>query len=313
MPKITVIGSGNVGATAAINIAQKGLGDVVMIDIIEGIPQGKALDIQQSMPLWGSPSRVTGSNDFSSMSGSDIVVVTAGVPRKPGMTREDLLEVNAKIIRSVCAHIKEHAPDSIVIIVTNPLDSMTWLAFKELGFPRERVMGMAGVLDSTRLRTLLSLELDVNPRDVETMVMGSHGDTMVSVLEQTRVKGRPVKELIPRERLDEIVEKTRNGGAEIVSHLKTGSAFYAPGASITEMVEAMLKDSGKVLPVSAYLEGEYGHSGIFLGVPARLGRKGMQEVLSLELGEDDRKALDESARAIAKAIETLKSTQGMQD
>lgn len=313
MPKITVIGSGNVGATAAMNIAQKGLGDVVMIDIVEGIPQGKGLDIQQSMPLWGSPSRVTGSNDFSSMSGSDIVVVTAGVPRKPGMTREDLLEVNAKIIKSVCGHIKEHAPDSIVIIVTNPLDSMTWLAFKELGFPRERVMGMAGILDSTRLRTLISLELDVNPRDVETMVLGSHGDTMVSVLEQTMVKGRPVKELIPKERLDEIVEKTRNGGAEIVSHLKTGSAFYAPGASITEMVEAMLKDSGKVLPVSAYLEGEYGHSGIFLGVPARLGRKGVEEILSLELGEDVRKSLDDSAGAIARSIEALKGIHGVQD
>lgn len=305
MPKISVIGAGNVGATAALKMAQKGLGDIVLVDVAEGVPQGKALDIQQSMPLWGSRSRIVGTNDFSDMADSDIVVVTAGVPRKPGMSREDLLEVNSGIIKSVCGEIRQHAPGSIVIVVTNPLDSMACLAHMELGFPRERVMGMAGVLDTARFRCFLAQELGVEPSEIEALVLGSHGDSMVPVMEHTRVGGKDVRELVPGERLKEIVERTRNAGAEIVSHLKSGSAFYAPGASIAEMAEAILKDSGNILPVSACLEGEYGHSGLFLGVPARLGRNGIEEIVELELEQDTREALARSACAIKEGLSRL--------
>jgi malate dehydrogenase len=305
MPRISVIGAGNVGATTAMKISQKGLGDVVLVDIAEGIPQGKALDIQQSMPLWGSSSRVEGTNDFSGIGGSDVVVITAGVPRKPGMSRQDLLEINSGIIRSVCGEIRKHAPDSIVIVVTNPLDSMTYLAFRELGFPKQRVMGMAGVLDSTRLRTFLSQELNVPPSGIETLVLGGHGITMVPVLEHTTVNGRNVRELIPAVRLGELVERTRKAGAEIVSHLKTGSAFYAPAASIAEMAEAMLTDSESILPVSAYLEGEYGHSGLFFGVPAKLGSVGIREIVELDLEQETRDMLDSSARATKESISRL--------
>jgi malate dehydrogenase len=305
MPKISVIGAGNVGATAALKIAQKGLGDVVLVDVVDGIPQGKALDIQQSMPLWGSRSRVEGTNDFSDIRDSDIVVVTAGVPRKPGMSREDLLDINSKIMKSVCREISQHAPASIVIVVTNPLDSMTWLAYRELGFPRERVMGMAGVLDTSRFRCFLAQELGTEPSEIEAMVLGGHGDSMVPVIEHTKAGGRGVRDLLSPERLSEIVERTRNAGAEIVSHLKTGSAFYAPGASIAEMAEAILRDTKRVLPVSACLEGEYGHSGLFLGVPARLGRSGIEEIVELELEKETKEALDRSASAIKESLDRL--------
>jgi malate dehydrogenase len=305
MPKISVIGAGNVGANAAMEMCQKSLGDVVLVDIAEGIPQGKSIDIQQSLPLWGSDSRVTGTNDFSEIAGSDIIVITAGVPRKPGMSREDLVGVNSGIIRSVCGEIKKHAPDSIVILVTNPLDYMAYLAYRELGFPKERVMGMAGVLDSARLRSFLSKELGVPASRIEAIVLGSHGDTMVPVIEHTRIDGRDLKEVLSEDRIKEIVGKTRDAGAEIVSYLKTGSAFYAPAASIAEMAEAVLEDSGKVLPVSAFLEGEYGHSGLFLGVPARLGRTGIKEIIELELEEETRKSLDRSAGIIKERLGAL--------
>lgn len=305
MPKISVIGAGNVGATTAMNISQKSLGDIVLVDVAEGIPQGKALDMQQSMPLYGSESRIKGTNDFSDMKDSDVVVITAGVPRKPGMSRKDLLDVNAGIIKSVCGDIRKYAPDSVVIVVTNPLDSMTYIAFRELGFPKARVMGMAGVLDSTRLRCFLSQELDIPHSDIDCMVMGSHGITMVPVIEHTNIDGKNIREVLPEDRIEKMVERTRKAGAEIVSCLKTGSAFYAPAASITEMVEAILRDSGKVLPVSAYLEGEYGHSGLFLGVPARLGMGGIKEVVEVELEQNTRNALDESARAIKEIMSRI--------
>jgi malate dehydrogenase len=305
MPKISVIGAGNVGATAALKIAQKGLGDVVLVDVVEGVPQGKALDIEQSMPLWGSTSRITGTNDFSDMADSDVVVVTAGVPRKPGMSREDLLEVNSGIMKSVCREIRQHAPGSVVIVVTNPLDSMAYLAYRELGFPRERVMGMAGVLDTARFRCFLAQELGTDPSQIEALVLGSHGDSMVPVIEHARAGGKGVRNLLSPERLNAVVERTRNAGAEIVSHLKTGSAFYAPGASIAEMAEAVLKDTGKILPVSAYLEGEYGHSGIFLGVPARLGGNGIEEIVEVEMEQETREALGRSARVIKEALGRL--------
>jgi malate dehydrogenase len=308
MPRISVIGAGNVGATAALKMAQKGLGDVLLVDIVEGVPQGKALDIQQSMPLWGSSSRVTGTNDFSEMRGSDLVVVTAGVPRKPGMSREDLLETNSRIIKSVCREIRQHAPESIVIVVTNPLDSMAWLAYRKLEFPRERVMGMAGVLDTARFRCFLAQELGTDPSGIDAIVLGSHGDSMVPATEHARAGGKDIRELIRPERLEGIVERTRNAGAEIVSHLRTGSAFYAPGAAIAEMAEAILRDTGKILPVSAYLEGEYGHSGLFLGIPARLGRAGIREIVELELEQGTREALDRSARAIKESLARLEST-----
>lgn len=296
------------GATAALKMAQKGLGDIVLVDVVEGVPQGKALDIQQSMPLWGSKSRVEGTNDFSEMEDSDMVVVTAGVPRKPGMSREDLLDINSRIMKSVCKEIRQHAPGSIVIVVTNPLDSMTWLAYRELGFPRERIMGMAGVLDTSRFRCFLAQELGTEPSEIEAMVLGSHGDSMVPVIEHTKAGGRDVRDVLSPERLNEIVERTRNAGAEIVSHLKTGSAFYAPGAAIAEMAEAILKDTKRILPVSACLEGEYGHSGLFLGVPARLGRNGIEEIVELELEKETREALDRSASAIKESLGRLNPT-----
>ena len=305
MPRISVIGAGNVGATAAMNISQKNLGDVVLVDIAEGIPQGKALDMQQSMPLHGSDSVIKGTNDFSGIKDSDVVVITAGVPRKPGMSRKDLLDVNAGIIKSVCSDIRKYAPDSVVIVVTNPLDSITYIAFKELGFPKGRVMGMAGVLDSTRFRCFLSQELDIHPSEIDCMVMGSHGITMVPVIEHTKIGEKNIREMLSEDRIEKIIEKTRKAGAEIVSCLKTGSAFYAPAASITEMVEAILRDSGKVLPVSAYLEGEYGHSGIFLGVPAKLGKGGVKEVVEMELEQETKDALDESARAIKENMSKI--------
>ncbi len=302
MKKVSVIGAGNVGSTAAMAIAGSGLADVCLVDIVEGIPQGKALDIQHSTPLSGSSARVTGSNDFSDIRDSDIVVVTAGVPRKPGMSREDLVEVNSGIIRKVCSDIRKHAHGSIAIVITNPLDMMAMLAYRELGFPRERVMGMAGVLDSARLRCLLSLETGRPPSEIEAMVMGSHGDTMVPCLERTKVGGKPAEDSVSAERLGEIVKRTRDSGTEVISHLKTCSAFYAPGASIARMVEAILRDSGEIMPVSAYLDGEYGQRGLFIGVPARLGREGIKEVVELELSEDTRKAFARSAGIIKENL-----------
>ncbi len=302
MAKISVIGAGNVGATAAFIMAQKGLGDIVLVDIAEGIPQGKAIDMQQCLALSGIPGSVRGTNDYAEIAGSDIVIVTAGVPRKPGMSREDLLGINSSIITSVCREIRRHAPKSVVIVITNPLDAMAYLAFRTLEFPRNRVMGMAGVLDSARLRAFISQETGANPAEVEAMVLGSHGDTMVPLLEYTTISGKPITGILDSQTIGRLLERTRKGGEEIVSHLKTGSAFYGPGASIAEMAEAILTDSGRVLPVTAYLEGEYGLSGLFIGVPASLGRTGIRSIVELRLDRETAQALRESAEHIRKSM-----------
>jgi malate dehydrogenase len=298
MPKISVVGAGNVGATAAFEMARRGLGDVVLLDIIEGVPQGKALDIQHAMPLLGSNSRVTGTNDFSGMEDSAVVVVAAGVARKPGMSREDLLGINTGIVRSVCGHVKRHAPGSVVIMVTNPIDITCWIAYQSLGFPRERVLGMAGVLDSARFRTLVSLELGIPFAETGALVMGSHGDTMVPVIEHSTAAGWPLAKRLSQENLDRAVERTREAGSEIVSLLKSGSAFYAPAVAVAEMAEAITGDTGKTLPVSALLQGEYGLEGLFFGVPAKLGRGGIREIVELDLEPDTLRGMQESAKRI---------------
>jgi len=303
--KISFIGAGNVGSTAAMMIAQKGLGDVVLVDIAEGIPQGKALDIQHAMPIHGSNARITGSNDYSEIRGSDVIVVTAGVPRKPGMSRDDLLKVNEGIVRSIARHIKEFAPDSVVIVVTNPLDAMVYAILKETDFPPERVIGMAGVLDSTRFRTLISQATGAKPENVEAMVLGGHGKSMVPLIKHTKVSGRPISEVLDNSKIEELVERTRNSGAEVISHLKTGSAYYAPGTAIAEMVEAVLMDSGKILPVSAYLQGEYGYSNIYLGVPAAIGKQGVVSIIELDLSENEKNLLGKSAEHVRELVGKL--------
>jgi malate dehydrogenase len=307
MRKITVVGAGNVGATAALNIAERQLArEIVMLDIVDGLPQGKALDMWESSPLAGFNSKVTGSTDFSLMKGSGVVVVTSGVPRKPGMSRTDLLSINAKIIKDVCGHIKAHAPDAVVIMVTNPLDSMTYLACKLLGHPRQQVFGMAGVLDSARFRTFISDALGVAVQDVHALVMGAHGDEMVPLPRYTTVAGIPVDKLMKREKLDELIKRTRNGGGEIVNLLKTGSAFYAPGASIAEMVMAVAQDVHIIRPCSTLLEGEYGIEDVCIGVPAMLGREGIVKVIELPLADDELEALNRSAEKAREANDELK-------
>jgi len=303
--KISFIGAGNVGSTAAMIVAQKGLGDIVLVDIAEGVPQGKALDIQHSMPINGNGMKVTGSNDYAEIRDSDVIVVTAGIPRKPGMSRDDLIKTNEAIVRSVSRQIKEHAPDSVVIVVTNPLDAMVHAVMKETGFPPKRVMGMAGVLDSTRFRSLISEASGMNPENIEAMVIGGHGDSMVPLINYTKVDGKPITDVLDSKKIEELVERTRNAGAEVISHLKTGSAYYAPGASIAEMVEAVTTDSGKILPVSAHLQGEYGHSGIYLGVPAALGREGVVSIVELNLSEEEKRGLDNSAGHVKELIGKL--------
>jgi malate dehydrogenase len=303
--KISFIGAGNVGATAAMIVAQKGLGDVVLVDIAEGIPQGKALDIQHAMPIHRSGVKVTGSNDYSEIRDSDVVVVTAGIPRKPDMSRDDLLKVNDGIVRSISRQIREKSPGSVVIVVTNPLDAMVYAVLKETGFPPKRVMGMAGVLDSTRFRSLISDATGVKPDVVEAMVLGGHGDSMVPLIKHTKVKGKPITGVLDGRKIGELVERTRNSGAEVISHLKTGSAYYAPGASIAEMVEAVITDSGKVLPVSAYLQGEYGYRDICLGVPVTLGREGITGILELDLSVKEKRLLDKSAGHVKDLISKL--------
>lgn len=307
MRRITVVGAGNVGATAALNIAEKQLArEIVMLDIVDGLPQGKGLDMWESSPLAGFNAKVMGGTDFSLMEGSGVVVVTSGVPRKPGMSRTDLLSVNAKIIKSVCENIKTHAADAVVIMVTNPLDSMTYLAHKLLGFPRHQVIGMAGVLDSARFRTFIADELDVAVQDVQALVMGAHGDEMVPLPRYTTVAGIPVDRLMKRERLDELIKRTRNGGGEIVNLLKTGSAFYAPGASVAEMVMAVSQDVHIIRPCSALLEGEYGIEDVCMGVPVMLGREGIVKVIELPLADDELEALNRSAEKARESNTELK-------
>jgi malate dehydrogenase len=305
--KITVVGAGNVGATAAQRIAEKELArQVVMIDVAEGIPQGKALDQFQSAPIEGFDSRVIGTNDYAETAGSEVVVITAGIARKPGMSRDDLLATNAGIVRQVSEAIKASSPNAIIIMVSNPLDVMCYVAKRVTGFPRERVIGMAGVLDTARYRAFLAEALDVSVRDISAMVLGGHGDTMVPLVSYTTVSGIPVTQLLDRARLDAIVTRTRNGGAEIVKHLKTGSAYYAPSAAAVEMVEAVVHDQKRVLPCAAWLEGEYGMSGIFLGVPCKLGRRGLERIIEVELTAAERAELAKSADAVREPMAAVK-------
>jgi len=304
--KITVVGAGNVGATAAQRIAEKELARiVVMVDVAEGIPQGKGLDQWQSAPIEGFDSRVIGTNGYEETADSDIVVITAGIARKPGMSRDDLLNTNAGIVKSVGEQIKRTSPNAIVIVVSNPLDVMCWVAKEATGFPRERVIGMAGVLDTARYRAFLATALDVSVRDIQAMVLGGHGDTMVPLISYTTVSGIPVTQLMDRPTLDAIVDRTRNGGAEIVKHLKTGSAYYAPSSGAVQMVEAIVNDQKRILPCSAWLEGEYGMSGLFLGVPVKLGRNGLERVLEVTLTADERAALEKSAQAVREPMSVV--------
>lgn len=305
--KITVVGAGNVGATAAQRIAEKELArTVVMVDVAEGIPQGKGLDQWQSAPIEGFDSRVIGTNGYDETKDSDIVVITAGIARKPGMSRDDLLNTNAGIVKSVGEQIKKTSPNAIVIVVSNPLDVMCWVAKEATGFPKERVIGMAGVLDTARYRAFLATALDVSVRDIQAMVLGGHGDTMVPLISYTTVSGIPITQLMDKATLDAIVDRTRNGGAEIVKHLKTGSAYYAPSSGAVQMVEAIVNDQKRILPCSAWLEGEYGEKGIFLGVPVKLGRKGIEKIIDVSLTADEKAALAKSAQAVREPMSVVK-------
>jgi malate dehydrogenase len=305
-PKITVVGAGNVGATAAQYIVEKELGDVVLVDVVEGIPQGKALDLAQAGPVHGYDCALTGANGYDDTAGSDIVVITAGMARKPGMTRDDLLFKNAEIVGSVVEQVARRSPEAILILVTNPLDAMVQLAWKKSGFPPERVLGMAGVLDSSRFRTFIARELDVSVENVTAFVLGGHGDTMVPLPRYSTVAGIPITDLLPREKIDALVTRTANGGAEIVNHLKSGSAYYAPGASTVEMVEAILKDKKKILPCAAYLNGQYGTRGLYVGVPVKLGRAGVEQIIEITLTADEQAAFDRSAAAVRELVDKLK-------
>ena len=304
--KITVVGAGHVGATCAQRLAEKELArDVVLIDIVEGIPQGKGLDQWESAPVEGFDSHIIGANDYEEAADSDLFIVTAGIARKPGMSRDDLLKTNASIVESVSKEIARVAPDSIIIMVSNPLDVMAYVAMKTTGFPRERVIGMAGVLDTARFRSFISLELGVSVEDIQALVLGGHGDTMVPLVAYTTIAGIPLTQFLGSERIEALIERTRKGGAEIVAHLKTGSAYYAPSAAAVQMAEAIVKDKRRILPCAAYLEGEYGHDGIFLGVPCQLGEGGLQRIIEVELTKSETEALASSAEAVRKTIGAL--------
>jgi malate dehydrogenase len=305
--KITVVGAGNVGATAAQRLAEKELARrVVLVDVIEGVPQGKGLDQWESAPIEGFDTRVLGANDYAPAAGSELVVVTAGIARKPGMSRDDLVRTNADIVKQVSLEIKRHCPDAIVVVVSNPLDVMCWVTKQVTGFPRERVIGMAGVLDTARYRAFLAEALDVSVEDIQAMVLGGHGDTMVPLVSYTTVSGIPVSQLLDKATLDKIVERTRNGGAEIVAFLKTGSAYYAPSAAVTQMVEAIAHDKKRILPCAAWVQGEYGVSGIYLGVPCKLGRRGLEQILQVKLSADEQAALKKSAEAVQQTMAAVK-------
>jgi malate dehydrogenase len=305
--KITVVGAGNVGATTAQRVAEKELArSVVLVDVVEGIPQGKGLDQWQSAPIEGFDSRIVGTNGYDEAADSEIVIITAGIARKPGMSRDDLLNTNAGIVKQVSEQVKKTSPKAIVIVVSNPLDVMCYVAKEVTGFPRERVLGMAGVLDTARYRAFLAEALDVSVRDIQAMVLGGHGDTMVPLISYTSVSGIPVTQLMERSKLDAIVDRTRNGGAEIVKHLKTGSAYYAPSAGAVQMAEAIVFDQRRILPCAAWLNGEYGMKGLFLGVPCKLGRKGLEKVIEVELTSDERAALEKSAEAVREPMRAVK-------
>jgi malate dehydrogenase len=308
--KITVVGAGHVGATCSQLLAQQELArEVILVDIAEGIPQGKALDQWESAPIQDSDTRVIGTNGYEEAAGSDLFIVTAGIARKPGMSRDDLLKINAGVIRSVSEQIKRVAPDSIVIVVTNPLDVMAQVTLETTGFPRERVIGMAGVLDTARYRSFIALELDVSIEDIQALVLGGHGDTMVPLASYTSVSGIPLTQLLAQDRIDALVERTRKGGGEIVAFLKTGSAFYAPAAAAAQMAEAIVKDKKRILPCAAWLQGEYGMSDMFLGVPCMLGEGGLQRILEVELDADETVALQNSAEHVRSTVAALKKLE----
>jgi malate dehydrogenase len=296
--KVTIVGAGNVGATAAHWIASKELADVVLIDVVEGIPQGKGLDLLEAMPIEKRDSHILGSNDYADTANSDIVVITAGIPRKPGMSRDDLLHTNYKIMSDVVGKVIAHSPECILIIVSNPLDAMAQAAFKQAGFNRERVIGMAGVLDSARFRTFIAEELKVSVENVTAFVLGGHGDTMVPLPRYSTVAGIPITDLLDAATIEKLVQRTRDGGAEIVKYLKTGSAYYAPSAATVEMIEAILKDKKKILPCAAYLQGEYGINGLYVGVPCKLGSRGLEQIIEIKLTAEEQAALQKSADAV---------------
>ena len=306
MPKVTIVGAGQTGATTAHWLAEREIADLIVVDVVEGMPQGKALDLLQAMPIVGSDVKIVGSNGFAETARSDIVVITAGLPRKPGMSREDLLVANSKIVREAVEQCLAVSPDAILVILTNPLDAMSYLAMKAGGVPRARVIGQAGILDSARMRAFVSAELKVSVQNVHCYVLGGHGDEMVPLPRHSNVAGSPLTSLLPRERLEAIIERTRKGGGEIVGLLKTGSAFYAPAAALAQMVEAILKDRHLVVPASVYLEGEYGLSGIFFGVPVQLGRSGLEKILEFDLDPQERAELSRSAAKVKETIDALR-------
>jgi malate dehydrogenase len=304
--RVTVIGAGQVGATAAQRLAEKELCDVVLIDIIEGVPQGKALDLTEAAPIEKHDAHLLGANAYDASADSDIVIITAGIPRKPGMSRDDLISTNAGIVKTVTQQITALSPNSILIIVSNPLDAMCHVAFESSGFPKQRVIGMAGVLDSARFRAFISMELNVSVENTHAFVLGGHGDTMVPLPRYSTVAGVPITELLPQDRIDALVERTRNGGAEIVALLKTGSAYYAPASAAVEMAESILKDKKKILPCAVYLEGEYGINNLFMGVPVKLGTKGAEEIIQITLTKEENAALQKSAAAVQELKDVLK-------
>jgi malate dehydrogenase len=303
--KISIIGAGNIGATAAHWAASKELGDVVLVDIVEGVPQGKSLDLFQAAPVEMFDANITGSNTYDATAGSDVIIITAGLPRKPGMSRDDLLAINAKIVRECTEKSAPLSPNAVIIVVSNPLDAMCTVAQRASGFPKNRVIGMAGILDTARYRAFLAMELGVSVEDIQALVLGGHGDAMVPLVSYTTVSGIPISQLISKERIDAIVKRTANGGGEIVGLLKTGSAYYAPSASAVQMAEAIIKDKKRVLPCAAYLEGEYGISGIFVGVPIILGKSGVEKILEVSLTNDERAALNKSAAGVKELVDKL--------
>jgi malate dehydrogenase len=303
--KVSIVGAGHVGATAAHWIASKELADVVLIDIVEGIPQGKALDLLEAMPIEKRDSHVLGTNDYADTANSDIVVITAGIPRKPGMSRDDLLNTNYKIMQEVVGRVVATSPSAILIIVSNPLDAMAQAAFRISKFNRERVIGMAGILDSARFRTFIAEELKVSVENVTAFVLGGHGDTMVPLARYSTVAGIPITELMDKSTLDRLIQRTRDGGAEIVKYLKSGSAYYAPSSAATEMVEAILKDKKKILPCAAYLQGEYGINGLFVGVPCKLGARGLEQIIQIKLTDEEQAALKKSADAVQELVKVI--------
>ncbi len=306
MPKVTIVGAGQTGATTAHFLAMKDIADIVLLDIVEGMPQGKGLDLTEAMPVIGSDAFIEGANQYEATAGSDIVVITAGLPRKPGMSRDDLLEANSKIMKASVEGVLKYSPEAILIILTNPLDAMSYLAMKTGDLPRARVIGQAGILDSARMRAFVAMELNVSVQNIHCYVLGGHGDDMVPLTRHSNVAGVPLEEILSKDRLEAIVQRTRKGGGEIVSLLKTGSAFYAPAAALAQMVEAILMDRHLIVPASVYLKGEYGQEGIFFGVPAQLGRAGLEKVIEYSLTEAEQSALDESAAHVRETIEGLK-------